>query len=318
MVACALKLARSPCSGPSNNCSSGVPAFTLAPAWNRISVMRPLTSEVTLTWCTAARSPTAASRFGITSDFASATVTAEGGGLLLAKNCLIILERKASKPTSAPTSSTSARPTMMNQRNIRTGRLRGSEIGLPVILASLAIFMSCTFCSYRWCRNRRQCAVQMRSNCGFVKSDAAENELAQLPFEPGRIAVVKTRNGGQACQRRHQHGVVGKPEQIERLAAGLHRIAGFDRALDRVGEYRSDQAFDLGIKQPGKFAVVEMAARHQPDALRFLFVGPVGNLQEVPDHALDQFDQRRGRRLLSEQMREIRIGLAFLGEDFCV
>ena len=37
---------------------------------------------------------------------------------------------------------------------------------------------------------------------------------------------------------------------------------------------------------------------------------------EVADHAAHQFDQRRGRRLLSQEMREIRIGLAFLGEDF--
>ena len=44
--------------------------------------------------------------------------------------------------------------------------------------------------------------------------------------------------------------------------------------------------------------------------------GTSRDLQEVSDHALDQFDQRRGRRLLAQQMREIRIGLAFLGEDF--
>ena len=89
-----MKLARSPCSGASNNCTSGVSAFTLAPGANMISVMRPLTSVVTLTWCTAASSPTAVNRFGITSDFASATLTDTGGGLLLAKNCLIIWPRK--------------------------------------------------------------------------------------------------------------------------------------------------------------------------------------------------------------------------------
>src|SRR5438552_17575431 len=110
------------------------------------------------------------------------------------------------------------------------------------MLDSVTMFMSCTFCGYRWSRNRRQGAVQMRSNCGFVKSDPAEDELTKLPFEAGRIAVVKTGNGGQPCQRRHQHGVVGKPEQIERIAADPCRIAGFDRALERVGEHRTDQA----------------------------------------------------------------------------
>ena len=68
--------------------------ITLAPAVNWMSVMRPLTSEVTLTWCTAARSPTAVRRFGMVSDFAAATLTLTGGGLLFAKNCAIILPRK--------------------------------------------------------------------------------------------------------------------------------------------------------------------------------------------------------------------------------
>ena len=61
---------------------------------NLISVTRPLTSALTSTWCTAARPPTAVNRFGTTSDFASAALTATGGGLLLAKNCLIIWPRK--------------------------------------------------------------------------------------------------------------------------------------------------------------------------------------------------------------------------------
>jgi hypothetical protein len=50
--------------------------------------------------------------------------------------------------------------------------------------------------------------------------------------------------------------------------------------------------------------------------VRFLLV--VGDLHEVPDHAPDQFDQCPGRRLEPAQMRQIRIGLAFLGEDFRV
>ena len=83
-----------------------------------MSVMRPLTSDVTLTWCTAARSPTAVSRFGITSVLTSATVTVVGGGFMLAKNCAIMWLRKALKPTRMPTSSASSNPTMMNQRTI--------------------------------------------------------------------------------------------------------------------------------------------------------------------------------------------------------
>ena len=75
---------------------------------------------------------------------------------------------------------------------------------------------------------------------------------------------------------------------------------------------------DLVVQQPREFAVVEMAGGHQPQPLRFFLVRAVAILQEVPDHALDQFDQRRGRRLLAEQMRQIRIGLAFFGQDFGV
>jgi len=36
----------------------------------------------------------------------------------------------------------------------------------------------------------------------------------------------------------------------------------------------------------------------------------------VPDHALDQFDQGRGRRRLAEQMRQIGVGLAFFRQNF--
>ena len=66
-----------------------------------------------------------------------------------------------SKPPP-PTSSASSSPTMMNQRTIRTGRFGGfSTIGLPEIFGSVTMFMSCTFCSYRLSRYRRQRAVQM-------------------------------------------------------------------------------------------------------------------------------------------------------------
>src|SRR5258708_1129161 len=104
---------------------------------------------------------------------------------------------------------------MMNQSTIRTGRLRAlSPIGGPLMWLSVTMFMSCTFCSYRLSRIRRRLAVQMRSNCGFVKSDPAQDELAKLPLEIGGVAVGKTGYGRKPRQRRHQHGVMGKPEQI--------------------------------------------------------------------------------------------------------
>src|ERR1700712_4683529 len=82
----------------------------------------------------------------MTSDFASATVTLAGGGLLLAKNCAIMWLRKALKPTKPPTSSASSRPTMMNQRTVRIGRVRGfSFIALGEMLASAAKVMVICF-----------------------------------------------------------------------------------------------------------------------------------------------------------------------------
>src|SRR5258708_10162158 len=130
----------------------------------------------------------------MTSDLASAMATVDGGGLLLAKNCAIIWLRNALKPTRAPTRSASSRPTMMNQRIIRTGRARGfSVIALPEILASVTMFMSCTFCNYRLPRLRRQFPVQMRGNHGFVKANSAENEFVHLPFEIGGVLLVEGR-----------------------------------------------------------------------------------------------------------------------------
>src|SRR5258708_11495849 len=155
-------------------------------------MMRPRTSGVTFTWCTPARSPTAVSRLGITSTFASATLTEAGGGLLLAKNCVIILVRNALKPTNPPTSTASSSPTIMNQRVILTGRARGfSVIALPEILASVTIFMSCPFCNYRLPRLGRQFPVQVRGNHGFVKANSAENEFVHLPFEIGGFVLGK-------------------------------------------------------------------------------------------------------------------------------
>src|SRR5689334_20033634 len=109
--------------------------------------------------------------------------------------------------------------------------------------------MSCTFCSYRLSRIRRRLAVQMRRNCGFVKSDTAQDELAKLTVKVGGVAVGQTERGRQPRQRRHQHGVMRKPEQIERLASDPGRIARGDRALERCREYRADEIADLGVEQ---------------------------------------------------------------------
>src|SRR5512139_3256369 len=107
----------------------------------------------------------------------------------------------------------------MNQRTNRTGRLCVlSAIGWPDSLGSVTIFMSCTFCIYRSSRIRRQTAVQMRSDGGLGKPDAAQDELSELPLQIGDVAVGKTGHGRKPGQRRHQHGVVGEPEQVERIA----------------------------------------------------------------------------------------------------
>src|SRR3982074_1912025 len=157
----------------------------------------------------------------MTSDLASAMATGVGGGLLLAKNCAIMWLRNALKPTRPPTNNASNSPTMMNQRTVRIGRPCGfSVIALPEILDSVTIFMSCTFCSYRLLpRIRRHFAIQMRDDSGFVESNSAENEFANLPLEIGSVAVGKAWNRGQPRQRRHQHGVMRKPEQVERIAS---------------------------------------------------------------------------------------------------
>ena len=75
----------------------------------------------------------------------------------------------------------------------------------------------------------------MRSNCGLGKSDAAQDELTKLPFQIGGVAVGKTGHGRKPRERRHQHGVVREPEQVERIAADPRRVTGGDRALDRCG-----------------------------------------------------------------------------------
>src|SRR6266478_1264588 len=209
----------------------------------------------------------------MTSDLASATVTVAGGGLLLAKNCAIILLRKALKPTKAPTKSASSSPTTMNQRSIRTGRARGfSPIGRPEIWLSVTMFMSCAFCNRRLPRIPRQLAVQIGGNRGFVEPNSAEYEFTKLPFETGGVAVIQARCRWQPRQCRHQQGVMRKPEQVQRLAPNLPRIARLHRARQRCGEDRSDQHPDFLIDQPSEFAIVEVAGEHQPQTLGLLLI----------------------------------------------
>src|SRR5436189_2662063 len=105
----------------------------------------------------------------MTSVFASATVTLAGGGLLLAKYCLIPWLRRQLNPTKPPTTTANTVPTMTNQRSIRMGRRGFSVNGLPEILASFTMFiLSCTFCAYLWLRRSRQFAIQVKGDCGFV------------------------------------------------------------------------------------------------------------------------------------------------------
>jgi hypothetical protein len=59
-----------------------------------------------------------------------------------------------------------------------------------------------------------------------------------------------------------------------------------------------------------------VARRHQPQPLRFFLIRTVGYFHEMANHALDQLNQRGSGRLLAEQVREIRIGLALLCQDF--
>src|SRR6516165_1669041 len=140
---------------------------------------------------------------------------------------LIRLERQCSKKRIAPTTAASRQATMMNQRIIRAGRLRTfSSIGFPESLASVAMFMSGTFRRYRWGRQLRQTAGQMGGNCGFVKSDTPQQELAELRFEIVGAAVSQAGRGREPGQRRRQHRMMGKPEQVERLAANPRCVAG--------------------------------------------------------------------------------------------
>src|SRR5689334_6308493 len=199
-----------------------------------MSVMRPETSEVTLTWCTAARSPTALSRFGTVSDLATAAVTLIGGGFMLAKNCAIILSRNMLNHTSPPTSSASRQPTIKNQSTGRVGRLRDfSSIGLPVSLGSVAMFMSCTLCRDRFNRWLRQFAVEMVGDGGIGEPDATEDEMAQLPVQVRAIVVGQAARGRKPRQRRHYHGMVGQPKQIKRSVGDPHSIACGHRPLER-------------------------------------------------------------------------------------
>src|SRR6478736_777199 len=117
----------------------------------------------------------------------------------------------------------------------------------------------------------------MGCNCGFGKSDAAEDELTQLTFEIGRVAIVETWHDWQARQRRGQHDMMCKPEKIERLTADACGFASFNRPLQRGDKSRADQIAELAVQQARKLAVLEMTGGHEAQALRLL-VGPVGDL----------------------------------------
>src|SRR4051812_19852302 len=134
------------------------------------------------------------------SDLAVAMLTLMGGCGLLKISLNRFGKNTNLKNTRPATKAASTVPTIMNQRTVRTGRLRWSPIGLPEIFGSVTMFMSCTFCSYRLSRIRRQLAVQMGSNCGLVKSDAAQDELAKLPLDVGGIAVGQTGHRRQPRQ----------------------------------------------------------------------------------------------------------------------
>jgi len=82
---------------------------------------------------------------------------------------------------------------------------------------------------------RRQLAIQMKSKCGFVKPDSAENELAKLPFEAGGIAVGKTGHGGKPRQAPPLARCDGRTRTGERRVAIGEAIAYRDRAFERCG-----------------------------------------------------------------------------------
>ena len=127
---------------------------------------------------------------------------------------------------------------MMNHSTGRTGRLGALSIGSPEILCSVTMFMSCTLCNRRLARTRGLIAAQMRSNCGVVKSDTPQEKLTELPLEVVRLAVSETRRGRQPGQRSGHHGVMRKPEQVERFAVVWPRVPRGNRTLKRGDEGR--------------------------------------------------------------------------------
>ena len=129
----------------------------------------------------------------------------------------------------------------------------------------------------------------MRYYCGVVKSNAPQKEFAKLSFELAPMAVGEAGNRRKTGQCRRQCRVMREPEQVQGIAADPHRVARRNRGLELCGEHRPDQLFDLGVDQASELAVIEMAARHQPEPLLLLLIG--GYLKEVTHHAPHQFDQ---------------------------
>jgi hypothetical protein len=94
-VACALKLARSPCSGPSNSCTSGVPGLHAGAGGEHDlgDAAVDVGGDVDLMHGgeIADRGQQVRNGFGLR----RRQLTLAGGGLLLAKNCAIILPRNS-------------------------------------------------------------------------------------------------------------------------------------------------------------------------------------------------------------------------------
>ena len=206
--------------------------------------------------------------------------------------------------TRPPTSTARSAPTMMNQSTGRTGRLGALlSIGSPEILCSVTMFMSCTLCNRRLSHTRCLIAAQMRGNCGVVKSDTPQDKLTELPLEVVRLAVSETRRGRQPGQRSRHHGVMRKPEQVERFAVDL--------CASPAATARSSEATKAGPIRPPILAYSRRANSPSSNDSWSSVAGaapPPGPARpamciKCPTMPLDQFHQRSGRRLTFEQIR---------------
>ncbi len=118
---------------------------------------------------------------------------------------------------------------------------------------------------------------------------------------------------GRRVSGYHQHRMMGKPEQVHRLAADRFGVARLNGAFERGIEDMTDQPADFIVNQPGKFAIVEVARQHQAKALGLMLIGHRLHLLEMADHFPDQNHQRFGGGLKFEQAMQFGIGRTFLG-----